>query len=407
MGCCSGTPKPPGPSCDPRQQAQPCASGKRTRISPRFARMVPHALEHARAAKAAGRPVVGILCEFTPREVILAAGGVPVCLCGGSADTIPAAEADLPANLCPLIKSTWGYELTGGNPFLELLDLVVAETTCDGKKKMYELMAERRPVHVLELPQKPADPEARTHWRAEVAKLAQLLRQRFQVPLGDPELRAAIAVMERERGLRRGLAELLAAEAPPLTGRDLLDLKSIASGIPCDLAEYERLLRELPGRPCPLPGATRVLLTGVPLPHGAERVLDLIEGSGGLVVAQENCTGLKPLHLAVDAQAADPLTAIADTYLHLPCSVMTRNQGRFELLRELAARYRPQCVVEVVWQACLTYDVESALVRRFCEQELRIPYLRIGTDYGPSDSARIQVRLEALFEQVQAGCHRS
>ena len=106
------------------------------------------------AAKAAGRPIVGILCEYTPRELIMAAGGVPVCLCGGSAKTIPAAEEHLPANLCPLIKSTYGYHVQRSNPFLEMADLVVAETTCDGKKKMYELMAETRPMYVLELPQK-------------------------------------------------------------------------------------------------------------------------------------------------------------------------------------------------------------------------------------------------------------
>ena len=104
--------------------------------------------------------MVGILCEYTPRELIMAAGGVPVCLCGGSAKTIPAAEQHLPANLCPLIKSTYGYHVLRSNPFLEMADLVVGETTCDGKKKMYELMAESRPMYVLELPHKAADAEA-------------------------------------------------------------------------------------------------------------------------------------------------------------------------------------------------------------------------------------------------------
>ena len=119
-----------------------------------FGRMIEHCHEYAKAEKAAGRPVVGILCEYTPRELIMAAGGVPVCLCGGSAKTIPAAEQHLPANLCPLIKSTYGYHLLRSNPFLEMADLVVGETTCDGKKKMYELMAESRPMYVLELPHK-------------------------------------------------------------------------------------------------------------------------------------------------------------------------------------------------------------------------------------------------------------
>src|SRR5512144_2429023 len=110
-----------------------------------FADMVDHCYDYAEAAKRDGKPVIGIMCEFTPREIILAAGGVPVCLCGGSADTIPAAEQVLPANLCPLIKSTYGYHIQRSNPFLEMADLVVGETTCDGKKKMYELLAASRP----------------------------------------------------------------------------------------------------------------------------------------------------------------------------------------------------------------------------------------------------------------------
>ena len=82
---------------------------------------------------------------------------------------------------------------------------------------------------------------------------------------------------------------------------------------------------------------------------------------------------------------------------------MTRNDRRLESLRQLAAEYRPECVVELIWQACLTYDVESHRVRRLAEEELGLPYLRIETDYSPSDSARIAVRVEALLETVRAG----
>ena len=87
-----------------------------------FDAMIDHCLAYAESAKAAGRPVVGILCEFTPRELILAAGAVPVCLCGGDADMIAPAQRDLPANLCPLIKSTYGYHVSGENPFLEMAE---------------------------------------------------------------------------------------------------------------------------------------------------------------------------------------------------------------------------------------------------------------------------------------------
>jgi benzoyl-CoA reductase/2-hydroxyglutaryl-CoA dehydratase subunit BcrC/BadD/HgdB len=370
-----------------------------------FAGMIDHCYDHVEAAKAEGRPIVGIMCEFTPREIILAAGAVPVCLCGGSAATIPAAEQFLPANLCPLIKSTFGYHVTGKNPFLNWADLIVAETTCDGKKKMFELMSATKPMYVLELPQKAGDADALEYWTREVRKFKEHLEQRFQTRITDEKLRDAARLMNRERGLRRQLADLMIRDQPPLTGRQLIEFKSIISGIEADLQQYERAIQlfgDNTGSQSPGNAKIRVLLTGVPIVHGAERVLELIEDAGAVVVGMENCTGLKPILDDVDLDEPDPLRAIARKYYHLPCSVMTPNTGRFEMLRSLAAKFRPHCVIELVWQACLTYDIESFHVRKLVEEELHLPYLKITTDYSPSDSARISARVEALFETIHA-----
>lgn len=380
--------------------------GAESGIDPKawFGDMIQHCYDQATAAKAVGRPIVGILCEYTPRELILAAGGLPVCLCGGDVRKIPAAEEILPSNLCPLIKSTFGYHQTGSNPFLEMADLLVAETTCDGKKKMYELMAERRPMHVLELPQKPSELDAFAHWLSELERLRAELGRRFGVELTDDRLREAIRAMNRERALRRALAEQMRRDPPPFTGRELLDYKSLISCLPADMEPYERACRladASPGRG-DLAGRVRVLLTGVPVVHMAEKVVDLIESHGGVIVCQENCTGVKPILEDVDEAAPDPLRAIAEKYFHLPCSVMTPNDGRVDLLRKLTKEYRPDAVVELVWQACLTYDVESSRIKRWAEGEANCPYLRIETDYSPSDSARIALRVEALFETVRA-----
>jgi len=368
-----------------------------------FGAMVDHCYEYATAEKEKGRKIVGIMCEYTPRELIMAAGAIPVCLCGGSAEMIPAAEQDLPANLCPLIKSTYGYSVEKANPFLEMADLLVAETTCDGKKKMYELLAKRHPMYVLELPQKPDDPEAFEHWVRELRKMRKDLSARFKVGITDEGIRCAILEMNKERRLRRNLAGLMKSGSPPLTGRELLDIKSLISCIPADMKQYEKLFETLSGRKSDQPAGSRVrvLLTGVPLPHGAERVMDIIESNGGLVVCQENCTGVKPLLEDVNPDAEDPLRAVAEKYFHLPCSVMTRNDRRLDFIRDLSYEYNAQCVVELVWQACITYDVESLQVRELAEQQLKIPYLRIETDYSPSDSARIAMRIQALFETVQ------
>jgi len=416
-----------------------------------FGQMIPHCKEFALTAHAAGKPIVGIMCEYAPRELIMAAGGVPVCLCGGDPDTIPAAETHLPANLCPLIKSTYGYLVEKANPFLEMADLVIAETTCDGKKKMFELMGEARPTYLMELPQKEDDPAALEQWTREMHKLKQFLERRYKVTVTNEKIHAAIATMNRERALRRQLAELMKRDSPPLTGRQLLDFKSIISGIAADLEQYEKALQvfanafgvhpsgcgkpdtlrrehqaarrdlhaagrtevhgdspalgesaKLRESPATSHSKVRVLLTGVPLVHGAERVMDIIEQHGGLVVCQENCSGLKPILEDVPVDAADPVRALAEKYYHLPCSVKTPNNQRMEILRQLAREYRADCVIELIWQACLTYAIESFRVKRLVEQELGLPYLRIETDYSPLDSPRIAVRVEALVETVRS-----
>jgi benzoyl-CoA reductase/2-hydroxyglutaryl-CoA dehydratase subunit BcrC/BadD/HgdB len=370
-----------------------------------FAGMVRECKDFAVEARAAGRPVVGILCEFAPRELLIAAGAIPVCLCGGDVDTIAAGETQLPASLCPLIKSTYGYMIEGSNPFLEMADLVVAETTCDGKTKMFELMAERRATFVLALPRRDDDPAALEAWTEELRRFRSFLADRYGVPIGAEDLRRAIGEMNRERRLRRRLAWLMRREDPPLTGRQLLDCRGLISTIPAHLERYEAVIERLEGVTEGVEGGrkghggrVRVLLTGVPTVHGAERVVDLIEDHGGLVVCQENCSGLKPILEDVAEDAADPIRALAEKYYHLPCSVRTPNRARLELIRQLAGEFRAQCVVDLVWHGCLTYAVESDRVRSMVEGGLGLPYLRLETDYSPADSARLVVRIEALLE---------
>ena len=200
------------------QRLDPCRGAT---LGPALVRESPCAQRSHR--EAFPRPVVG------NAQIGMAADAVPVCLCGGSADMIPPAEEHLPANLCPLIKSTYGYHLQKANPFLEMADLIVAETTCDGKKKMYELMGKTREMYVLELPQKPSDSDAMAHWVSELRKLKAKLEECFDVEITDEKIQNAIKTMNRERALRRELAALMMSPYPPLTGRQLLDFKSNVS----------------------------------------------------------------------------------------------------------------------------------------------------------------------------------
>ena len=60
-------------------------------------------------AKEAGKKVVGQYCIYSPLEIALAAGAIPVSLCGTKNDSIPVAETMLPRSLCPLIKEQFRF----------------------------------------------------------------------------------------------------------------------------------------------------------------------------------------------------------------------------------------------------------------------------------------------------------
>ena len=60
----------------------------------------------------------------------------------------------------------------------------------------------------------------------------------------------------------------------------------------------------------------RILWTGLGNSLGCDKVLNLVEESGAVVVCQEGCGGVTRLNDPIDTQK-DPLTAIAERYLRV------------------------------------------------------------------------------------------
>ncbi|MEG1584917.1 MAG: 2-hydroxyacyl-CoA dehydratase family protein, partial [Anaerovorax sp.] len=168
--------------------------------------------------KDAGKKVVGIFCTYTPVEIFMAAGAINVGLCSTSDETIPDAEKVLPRNLCPLIKSSYGFAITEKCPYMYFSDLVVGETTCDGKKKMYELLGEIKNVHVMQLPQRQDDQVSQNMWYQEVLALKERVEKDFNVTITQADIKEAIRKKNVERTLLKEFYELNKACPPPMTG---------------------------------------------------------------------------------------------------------------------------------------------------------------------------------------------
>jgi benzoyl-CoA reductase/2-hydroxyglutaryl-CoA dehydratase subunit BcrC/BadD/HgdB len=142
----------------------------------------------------------------------------------------------------------------------------------------------------------------------------------------------------------------------------------------------------------------RILLTGVPVGLGSDKVVKIVEQCGGDVVVFENCSGYKQAFV-VDEEM-EPMEALARQYLASPCSVMSPNQGRLDLLARLIEDFSVDGVIDLTWQACHTYNIEAYSVERFVREQFDMPTLHLETDYAESDTEQLRVRIEAFLEMI-------
>ena len=354
--------------------------------------------------KEKGTRIVGTFCTYTPAELVTAADAVDVGLCGISEELIPTAEVRLPKNLCPLIKASYGGAVSGKCPFFYFSDMILAETTCDGKKKMYELLGELKHTHVMQLPPGKTGVKALEFWKAEVVDLKEDLEQFYGIEISDDKLREAIKLRNRERKAILDFFEIGKLKPTPLSGYEIntiissndynVDIEGKIKYLEKRTAElkeiYETKFRGKPSRP-------RILITGCPTTGVMDKVIKRIEELGADVVGFENCCGPREKKDPID-ETMDPITAIAEKYLRVNCSVMSPNPGRLEALDQQIDEYQIDGVVEVLLQACHTFAVEADSVKTFVQNQKQLPYIAINTDYSVSDQAQIDTRLGAFIE---------
>lgn len=352
-----------------------------------------------------GIPVVGSYCTYFPQEIAMAMGAATVSLCSTSDETIAEAEKDLPKNLCPLIKSSYGFAKTDKCPFFYFSDVVVGETTCDGKKKMYELMSKFKDTFVMELPNSQSEDSLKL-WKKEIIRFKEYLEKKFDVEITEEQIREAVKVNNEARRSLKKLYEVMRHDPAPISGYDLFkvlygstfkfDRKQIPGEVNALLDKIEKEYAEGKMQE----KKPRILITGCPIGGATEKVIRAVEDNGGIVVTYENCSGAKSIDKLVDENNPDVYDAIARRYLNIGCSVMTPNPNRFELLGRLIDEYQVDGVVEMTLQACHTYNVETLSVRRFVNEEKHIPYINVETDYSQADIGQLNTRITAFIEML-------
>ncbi len=346
-----------------------------------------------------GQRVAVHFCSHVPEEVLTAAGFAVIRLTHleDVADISPQA---LPSNLCPVVKEC--YSICEDSA-LQDVDLIITESSCDGKKKMYELITPQEKLWYYQVAQGSDREYVAPLIRSELHYMLRMLRERFGISVSEEQLREAARLANAERESVMELMALQKSEPPAVWGAQLYETWRTAQANPtCKerTAAYRQQRERLASTECTVPAdAKRILLTGCPLGGVYHKVLEAVEENDGVVVCFENCELAKSNIRHTDPDAGDIFDALAECYRNTACAIMAPNDLRFNLLLRLAEEYRVDGILDLTLQTCHAYTVERDKLSRFCRAH-DIPYMAVETSGSDSDTGQLKTRIAAFIEML-------
>lgn len=364
-------------------------------------------IEELYEAKKEGRKVIGTFCVYVPEEIILALDGVFVGLCAGAEAGFDEAEKYIPRNTCALIKAFMGFKLSGLCPYVEITDLIVGETTCDGKKKAYEIFGDiTKKMYVMEIPNMKNEVDKQL-WLNEVIRFKEKMEEISNRKITLESLKKATDIVNKKRIALQRLSSLRAYDPPPISGLDALLVNQISFyddpirftmkvNELCDELE-ERVKREEGVVP---KGTPRILISGSPFAIPNWKLHAIVENSGAVVVGEESCVGNRNYRELTDENfnsIDEAMDKIASRYMSIDCACFTPNKERIDNIQKLFKELKANGVIHYALQFCTPYMIEAFKI----EKNINFPFMRLETDYSMEDFGQLKTRVEAFVETLK------
>ncbi len=358
--------------------------------------------------KEKGGKVFGTFCLYVPDEIINALNGISIGLCAGTDFSIPDAETVLPRNLCALIKSFYGFKAAKICPYFEVADVVIGETTCDGKTKAYELLGDIHSVYVLEIPHRKNDDTFRL-WRKEIDKFIEKAEEITGQKLTIEKLREAIKMNNNKRKALQRMNSLRWNNPTPISGKDALLMNQVAfyDDVIRFTDSVNKVADELEARVAKNEGtfpanAVRLMTSGTPYAIPNWKLHHVVETSGYPIVAEESCVGSRYFSELVNENADtldDLLNNIAKRYFNIHCACFTPNDERLDDIVDIYKKSGAKGVINYTLNFCTPYLVEAQRVKDRMDKE-GIPFLNLESDYGMGDVEQLATRIQAFVESI-------
>ncbi|MBX5470877.1 MAG: benzoyl-CoA reductase subunit C [Acetobacteraceae bacterium] len=275
---------------------------------------------YAREWKAAvpGRIVVGYMPFYVPRELIHAAGGLPLGVLGGG-DQLEVIQGDAyyQSYICRIPRSTIELGLTNR---LDFVDVMLFPSICDVIRNlsgMWKIMFPKVKSRYFDVPQNYRDDVGGEFYIHELNELRDLLAEASGRPVSDDALRASIALYNENRALVREVYAFRARQPWQAPSAEVYLL--MRAGLIVAVEEHNRMLREYltaaAAEQRPRRDNSRVVVTGAFCEQPPLNLIKSIELAGCYIVDDDFMLVNRWERSDIPLEG-DPITNLAAAYLH-------------------------------------------------------------------------------------------
>ncbi len=345
------------------------------------------------------RPKIGWFCGYTPLEVLLAAGFVPVRV-SGHTGSVSKADSCLHANMCHYVRSALDAALNGA---YDELKGAVFVNSCDAMRRLYDVW--RKHVNMdftflLDLPRGQSEEDV-AYYQNEIQKLRNAISAHFSVDITDKQIKAAAHIYSEGRDQYKALNDLRRETPPRISGYDIANMAALFSSTsPEKWGAYAlTLTTEKSEQSAPAVKRLRMILDGSPV-HNPE-VISFIEDCGFDVVAENFCSGSRHFDLNTGKpNTGDILHDLSAAYLaRPPCARMMRFEERAARLIDIVKTFGAHGVIHISLKFCDTYLYDVPRLRKKLAAE-GIRSLFLETDGTIGSIGQLKTRIEAFAEMI-------
>ena len=292
-----------------------------------------------------GRKAIGYLPIYVPREIVHAAGMLPVGIFGGG-DQLEVIQGDAyyQSYICRIPRSTLELGLTGR---LDCLDGMLFPSICDVIRNlsgMWQIMLKDKYVKYFDLPQNYDDSTGGTFYIHEMNALRSDLEKLSNKKITDEDLRNSIAVYNDNR---RAVRELYAYRAQKPWQAPTSEMYLVLrAGCVLPPEEHTVLIRKYlvscEEQQRPQRDNARVILTGAFCEQPPLGLIKSIEMAGCYVV-DDDFQLIQSWLLDEVPESGDPLEELSKAFLHRSAQTSSKYDDRKEdkgkhLLRQVKTR---------------------------------------------------------------------